>query len=109
MLLTWGSQRASLGGDSPVEFIGLKNKLADDNDDRREALDPRVVPAAAASPEMLGPTETTAQKHGWTQGHADTQPQPRAGRFFQDRFTVFCPEMSPARLLHQSLPKATGN
>lgn len=109
--MTPGSQRASLGGGSPLEFIGLKNKLADNNGDGGEALGPRglrVVLATVASPEMLGPTETTAWTHGWTHGHADTQPQPRAGRFLQDHFTVFCPEMSPECLLCQSLPKAMG-
>lgn len=110
--MTLGSQRASLGGASPLEFIGLKNKVADNSGDGREALDLQglwVVLAAMASLEMLSPTKTAAQEHGWTHGHADTQPQPRAGGLLRDCSTVFCPEMSPAHLLRQSLPKAMGN
>lgn len=109
VLWTPGSQRASLGGGSPLEFIGLKTKLAD-NDDGGEDLNSQglqVMPAVVASPAMPGPTTGAAQKHGWTHGHVDIQPH--AGGHLWDCLTAFCPEVSLECLLCQILLKALGN
>lgn len=42
------------------------------------------------------------QKHGWTHGHADTQPQPRTAGLLQDHSAVFGPSTSPSSELAKS-------
>lgn len=93
----------------PSGVYWLKKSIGRQNDDGGEALNSQglqVMVAVVASLVTLGPTRSTAQKHGWTHRHVDTQPC--GGGLLWDCLTALCPDLSPAHLLHQILLKPWG-